>query len=221
MTLWGVSAFAQTSNPPPPNNPALHRAPVSASWTIQYTYKDGEEKGGSSAPPKVPSERLQTVTVTKSGKTYWEQSLWTSGKKGEKWIIDGMQFEILPGRDEIALVPKPDAENQDLPYFDYSDIDFPELKGLSLEHYKEVQVYKGKPAYLFEWEKSGEAYTAILSDTQLPLFFSSKGKTQTKAQTYTFSADPPARLVPPEKYLKVIQTHKRGLEALQNHPSPP
>ncbi len=216
-------ALAQSNAPalPPPGNPVLHQAPASASWTIQYSYKDNEENKASGAPADVPGDRLQNVTVTKCKKTYWEQSLWTSGKRGEKWIFEGTQFEKLPGSNTIALVPKPDAENNDIPYFDYSDTDFPDLKDLSLQNYKGVQIYGGKPAYVFEWQKAGRSLLAVLSDVQLPLFFSVRDRLHTQTQTYTFSAEPPKDLIPPEEYLKVLKTHKRGLEALKRQASPP
>ncbi|PTY03048.1 hypothetical protein DB346_07285 [Verrucomicrobia bacterium LW23] len=161
------------------------------------------------------------MTVTKSGRTVWEQSLWTSGRRSEKWFLEGVQFQILPGSADMALVPRPDTNANDQSYFDYSDADFPELKGLSLQHYKGVQSHEGKPAYAFAWERGGESMTVLLSETQLPLLLTRKVGNHTITQTYAFAAGAPARLAVPERLRKLLQAHKRGLQALSRTPSPP
>ncbi|HSI84245.1 MAG TPA: hypothetical protein VK970_10710 [Candidatus Methylacidiphilales bacterium] len=210
---------------PPPKVPVLRRAPSAACWTVTYSYQeDAKPTGAASASlpsekpkaPAAPVDRLQSMTVTKSTRTYWEQAMYLSGKKSEKWIIDGVQLHIPPGGSEVALYPRPEVDDPANPWLDYNTADFPEIKGLAMEHYQGLRLWQGQPAYYFEWTRSGEKLTILLSEKQLPLIFTTPRVTE----TFVFSS-PPQRLTPPEKFLKVLQTHKRGLQVLKRNPSPP
>lgn len=210
--------MAQAAKLPPPKAPALRRAPALASWTVTFRYKDEDSKAQAPAGKPALNDRVRTITVTKSGKTYWEQGVMISGKKYEKWVLDGAQLKTMPGGNEMAMIPKPDEEHPQPDYSDYSRCDFPELDWVSLENYREATTYEDKPAYFFEAGESGDrGGRVLLSEAQLPFSFSNRES----VRTYVFNPAPAAPLVLPEKIAKILQTHKRGLEALQMRASPP
>ena len=218
MTLELASAFSQTTSQPAPKSPVLARAPSFADWTVTFNYKGDEKKPGGvagqpslNAGPAIPADSLQSLTVSKTKKTYREETIFKSGMKGEKWIYDNIELMQVPGTDSIVPIDPPTQEAPSPDYSDYSKSDFPELNWLTLDHYKGIQTYQGKPAYLFESTNPGEKCVALLAvETQLPLSFT-EGKV---VRTYVFNPPPTAPLIPPENFLKVLKKHKRGLEKL-------
>lgn len=213
ISIGVTGAFAQTSGPLEPTEPVLHRPPHFASWTIVYKYK-GEEKETANQV-----DRVQSVTITKTNKTYREIAIFSSGKKREKWIFNGTQLMTVPDSGAIVAIPAPAGEDFISPeYSDYSKSDFEGLGWVSLETYKGVRNYEGKPAFLFEATKSGSILTAILSaETQLPLYFSDGNE----SRSYVYNSPPSVLLNPPERFSSVLQKHRKGLELLKRNPSPP
>ena len=208
LTMAPALAFAQSA----PKLPMVHRMSAFASWTVTHEYKD------SSGKSQTPPSAIQSLTVTKTDKTYWLQTLLASGKKTETWVFDGTQLQSTPDGVSIYLVPAPTKESPQPLYVDYSKNEFEELEWLSPSNYKGIDTYQGKPIYRFEMAKSGAHLTALLSvDSQLPLYFSDG------QETYVYSYNPPpvALLTPPRRFLDVLATHKRGVEALKYHPSSP
>jgi len=219
--LWasiGLSiALAQDNTQPLPKNPVLRRMPAFASWSVTFKYKD-EVVAQESGKPRALPDRVLSVTFTKTNKTYWEQTGMRSGKKYEKWIFDGVQLETEPDSPSIIPIPPPTKDMPESEYSDYSHGDFQGLQWVSLDTYKGIASYEGKRAFLFEAEKEGQKVTAILSmDMQLPLY-SSVGDV---ACVYAYNVAPSTPLTPPARFLAVLATHKKGLEALKYHPSRP
>ena len=210
----GISiSFAEPEKPPAPTSPVVHRVPAFASWTIQFKYQEDE------MPAKPLDSRVESLTVTKTNKTVWEQRLLKSGQKEDKWIFDGIQLMTADNGKSIVPIAPPTPEEPISPdYSDYRRSDFEELDWVSLSTYKGLGTYQGKPVYLFEVAKSERKNVACLStETQLPLY-ASDGKV---VRTFIYNPPPSEPLVPPAKFLAVVAAHKRGLESLKFHPSPP
>jgi len=214
--LWSSpllpEAWAQSANPPRPKEPIVSHAPNFASWTITYTYREVTPK--SPAKPVAPSDRIQSVTLTKTDKTYWMQTTWTSGKKEEKWIFNGIQFETLANGKVVTIIAAPTPEEASPEYLNFSGGDFPELEWVSAKNYKTVEDYEGKKAFRFE---EGDKKALLSIETQLPI----NSDDGDLSLVYTFNSPPIAPLVPPKRFLDVLATYRRGLEAQKYHPSPP
>jgi len=218
VTTGFAHAFAQNSNPPPPKNPVLHRAPDMASWTVQFKYKADEAPAASAKPQSTNANQIQSLAVTKTHKTFWVQTVLASGKKDEKWVFDGHQLETVNNGKAIVIIAPPTALEPSPEYSDYSHTDFAGLDWVSLDAYKGLGSLDGKRVYQFESQKDGNKVIAMLSvDTQLPLYSSDGGTTC----VYTYNQAPTVPLVPPEKFLAVLATYKKGLEAFKYHVSTP
>ena len=218
LALLGLSpaltgAFAQTSGALRPKEPIVSRAPDFASWTITYLYKEATAKSPSEKPP-APSDRIQSVTLTKTDKTYWMQTAWASGKKEEKWIFNGTQFQTLANGKVITIITAPTPEEPSPEYLNFNKGDFPELEWVSAKNYKTVEDYEGKKAFRFE---EGDKKALLSIETQLPI----NSDDGDLSLVYTFNSPPIAPLVPPKRFLDVLATYRRGLEAQKYHPSPP
>jgi hypothetical protein len=218
MTGTFVQAQNENSAPSSPKEPLVHRAPTLASWTITFKYKDETPSAEGTPPPKYLPDLPRTFTVTKTNKTYWEQITLRSGKKYEKWVLDNVQLKSAVDGPSIIPIPPPSKESPEPDYSDYHKSDFEGLEWVSPGSYQGIKSYDGKPAYLFATTKSGQKVTAFLSvDTQLPLYLSDEDTTR----TYVYNPAPSAPITPPANFLTVLETYKRGLEALKYHASPP
>jgi hypothetical protein len=220
LILIGLSQLAaQTPARPAPKTPILRRAPDFASWTVQLSYPDEKEKAAAPAtPPDGRSDRIRSVTVSKTGKTYRELTTWTSGRREEKWTFGGVQLTTVNNGRSIVLIEAPTSEEPSPEYSDFTRSDFPELQWVSVENYTGVQNHQGKPAYRFESARERETMTAFLStETQLPFSFSMRDA----ERSYVFNPPPTAPLAPPERFLRVLRTHQKGLQALKFHPRSP
>jgi|GEM_PF-2238229 len=219
LALWSPAALAQgraTAAEPAPKGPLPGRAPEFASWTVTYEYRSAKEsdpQAGAAQQPEI--ERIRQVTVTKTGKTYREETRLTTGRKSEKWIFDGVQLMMPPGSTSIVAIPSPEGEDFPSPDFsDYGSGDFPEVAWVSPDHYQGRELYRGQPVYRFE----ARGKIALLSvETRRPLF-ASEGNA---SLVFTENPPPAAPLVPPRHFLAVLETHKRGLNLLRRHPSRP
>lgn len=209
--LWLVpamtGAFAQTSVIPVPKNPMVHRAPAFASWTITFTY-NGEKPAGS-------ANLIQSMTVTKTNKTYWEQTTWSAGNREEKWISDGNQLETAGNGKVIIIIRPPSAAEPSPDYSDYNRSDFPGLEWVSSGNYKGIETHQETPFFHFETADKKEALLSI--ETQLPLFSTDSSV----SSTYTYNPPPTAPLIVPKRFLDVLDIHKTGLERYKYHPSLP
>lgn len=256
LSATGIIDMSSAADPgvPPPKEPVLRRLASPASWTITFQYPDDtkQSKKGSSKAPSAPQaaphlqlDRLEAVTVTKAGKVWREQSLWSSGNKTETWIFHDMRAGTSPGSHAIAAIAFSSDEPEAL---DYRRIDFEGLEWVAMEHYKGVKDYAGKPAYVFQLDSdsapaptgsasSGSAApdpaikkanarigqlgmnkVAILSaETQLPLY-SRDGVVE---RTYAYNQPPASPLVPPESFLKVFQKLETEAKELHRSPSEP
>jgi hypothetical protein len=250
----GITDMSSAADPglPPPKEPVLRRLASPASWTITFQYPDDtkQSKKGSSKAPSAPQaaphlqlDRLEAVTVTKAGKVWREQSLWSSGNKTETWIFHDMRAGTSPGSHAIAAIAFSSDEPEAL---DYRRSDFEGLEWVAMEHYKGVKDYAGKPAYVFQFDqenapapagfaasatpdptvknanarigKLGMTKIAILStETQLPLY-SYDGVVE---RTYSYDKSPDTPLVPPENFMKVFRQLEMELKELHRGPSEP
>lgn len=207
---YSATALAQNSSLTP-QRPILPRAPALASWTIAYKYKSESSK--SPTPPALPGNLIRTRTVTKSNKIYFEQIVLVFGEKYEKWVVDDAQLKTMPNSPSIILVPPPTVDPSEKDYSDYQHSDFPDLSWVSLKNYTGVATYSGKPQFHFE----AEGKVGFLSvDTQLPVY---SGDDKVEC-TYVFNPPPAAPLAVPTRFLEVLKTHKRAMEALKYHPIP-
>jgi len=247
-----VASSAEDPGVPPPKEPILRRLASPASWTVTFQYPDDtrQSKKGSSkassapqAAPHLQLDRLEAVTVTKAGKVWREQSLWSSGNKTETWIFHDMRAGTSPGSHAIAAIAFSSDEPEAL---DYRRSDFEGLEWVAMEHYKGVKDYAGKPAYVFQFDQEnapasegfaasatpdqaikkanarigqlGMTKIAILSaETQLPLY-SCDGVVE---RTYSYNQPPASPLVPPESFLKVFQKLETEAKELHRSPSEP
>lgn len=169
----------------------------------------------SGTPPPFAANRVHSITVTKTDKTYWEKITLASGTIYEKWTFNGVQLMSIPNTPAIAPIEPPAPDNPSPDYSDYGKSDFPGLEWVSMENFKDLTTDQQK-VQAFRFEQQGK--TAFLSaETQLPLNFSDSEL----IRTYTFNSPPSSPLVPPERFQKVLETHKNGLESLKYRPSPP
>jgi len=223
-------APAQNPEPPPPREPVLHRLPDYASWTVSFKYQEDEDKPGEAgqagvqplkANPYVFADQAASVSITKTGNIWWEQTTWLSGLKTESWIFNSMRAGMVRGPNRIVAMPFSYARAE---AFDYRREDFEGLGWVSLSNYTGVKNYLGKPAYVFVSNPStagNEAKagrTAILSiEDQWPLYF----RDGTTERTYTYNPAPSAPLVPPDKIMKIFNKWKAANAASQRIPGRP
>lgn len=202
---------------PLPKSPSLSREPAQASWTINFSYL-APGKAVNPEPKPAAQSQVKSITVTKSNKTYREQSELASGIKEDKWIFDGIQLRKMGDSGTIVPISTPDAEHPNASFSDYSHHDFPELAWLSSETYQGVQSYQGKPVYAYKSVSGdGRPLVAYLSEAQLPMYFSDG----TTVRTYFSNPPPTEKLIAPPDFLRVLSAYKKGIEALRRHPNPP
>jgi hypothetical protein len=203
-----ATATAQNAQLPAFKVPLLQRAPVLASWTLKFNSAHQQR----SADP----DPIQSITVTKSGKTYREQIVHASGQTEEKWVLENVQLQTIKSGITL-IIDAPLKGKTTLDCNNYGFGDFGGLEWVSPSHFRGSQLYQGKTAYLFEMPKGQGKVTAILSaDTQLPLSYSD----DQVVCTYSYNT-PPQELTPPEKVLATLKSHRAGLERLKFHPSEP
>lgn len=209
--VMGMPFSSATPDPPPvPTAPLVRRAPEFASWTVQIRKKAEEGRQATAA------SRPDCLTVTKTNQTYREQMTTGSGEKLEKWTVEHVQFLAGDNDGTFSLISPPNGEDPSPEYFDFGESDFEGLGWVSLENYKGVKDYHGAPAFFFESTTDGK--TALLStSTQLPLFSDDRFV----ARSYTYNRPPSTPLVLPAGMLKIVETNRRGLEALKIRPSLP
>ena len=111
-----VAARAQTQELPPLE--AL-RAPKNAAWTINYNYP---EEAPRSEDPAIRPDKIKMLSVQKEGDVYHEIKAFDNGKKTERWILKGIQFETKDDQKEATRLLPGDPEASD-----YSESDFPDL----------------------------------------------------------------------------------------------
>ena len=100
----------------PPLEPL--RAPKDAAWTVEIKYPAQTEKD-----PALPQPaRVKSVSVQKQKDVYQEIVAFDNGKKRERWVLSGIQFETSDdGNDVTRMLPSDSSAS------DYSETDFPEL----------------------------------------------------------------------------------------------
>lgn len=95
------------------------RAPKNSAWTVTYNYADETQQAEGKAA--VPG-RIKILSVQKEQDVYHELKAFVDGKKTERWILKGIQFETKDDQNEATrLLPG------DLDASDYSESDFPDL----------------------------------------------------------------------------------------------
>lgn len=188
-----------------PKTPLVPRTPPFATWTVRIQYQDEEKKTPADAPPDLAT-RQRAGTVTKTNEIYREEVTLASGKKYEKWAVDGTQWMIPPTGNALIPISPPSSNNSSSDYRDYSQSDFPELSWISLSNFKGVSSYEGREAFRFE-TPTKKAF--LSTGTQLPLYL----KDEEATRLYTYGTAPSAPLVPPEKILKAIKKWKAWLRA--------
>jgi hypothetical protein len=198
------TATAQTA-------PTLQRAPEHASWTITFKY----HTPAAAQQRKEDPDPVQSLTVTKSGKTYHEQIVHASGETEEKWAFEDALLQIVKGGGVIvAEVPK---EKSSPEFSHYESADFGGLEWIAPAHFRGAQNYQGKAAYLFEMAKGqGKATLVLSAETQWPLVYSD----DQMVCSYTYNP-PPQALTPPGKIVETLRKHRAGMERLKFHPSAP
>lgn len=209
-----ICARAQTSNTRLPKNPPLQRAPAFSSWTVQFKYKDEDAAEKKAAATPFLGDRIRTIVVTKTNKTYREEVTMTSGKTYQKWTFDGMQLRSLPDRASIVPIDPPTSEVPSPEFTDYRKGDFAGLEWIAVINFKGTSEWQGGPVYQFE---SNGKTAGLSQETQLPIY----ATTPDTSEVYTFNPPPTSPLVPPKEFIEAVETHKRGLEALKFHPSLP
>ncbi len=198
---------AQTPSTSAPKPPILRHMPAFASWTITYLYK---------SQPTL--DLPQSLTVTKTDKTYREVTVLLSGKQSERWIYNGTVLERPAGSTSIVPVPPPSVLNPEPDYPNYSRGDFKDLDWLSMQTYQGIQSNAGKPAFAFATGNGPTQSTALLSaPDQWPLIITDGGITS----IYTYNVAPTEPQTLPPNFMQVLKLHQKGQAALQYHASPP
>ncbi len=106
---------AQSSELPPLG---LLRGPKDAAWTIEFQYPAPNEE----AAPRTGPARMKSLTVQKQQDTYHEVATFEDGKKRERWVLNGIQFETTNAGQMVTRLLSSDSSASD-----YSTTDFPEL----------------------------------------------------------------------------------------------
>ena len=252
----GINVASSAADPgvPPPKEPILRRLSSPAAWTVTFHYADDTRKSKKSSSNATASlqadahlhlDRLEAVTVTKAGKVWRERSLWSSGNTTETWIYNDMRAGTPPGSHAIAAIAFSSDEPEAL---DYRKSDFESLEWVSMDHYKGVKDFDGKPAYVFQLDsvtapaspestpagspdpdptvKKANARTgklginkiAILSTETQLPLYSYDGVVE---RIYSYEKSPDAPLSPPEEYMKVFRQLETELKVLHRGPSGP
>jgi hypothetical protein len=100
----------------PPLEPL--RAPKDAAWTVEIKYPAQTEKDQALPRPV----RVKSLSVQKQNDVYHEIVAFDGGKKRERWVLNGIQFETSDdGKQVTRLLPSDSSAS------DYSETDFPEL----------------------------------------------------------------------------------------------
>ncbi len=211
------SLIAQSPAPSEPRKPLLPRTPAKASWNITFQYAGEEKPPQPDAVPRHLGEVPQSIVVTKINDISREQIQLATGKQVERWDFAGTQFHSDAVGTVFLIVP-PTEENPNPEYYDRRRSDFPELSWLSMEGYRGVENFQGRPAFLFEAERGGQKLRAFLSlENQLPVMFSDGATTR----LYTYNPPPAGPLTPPAAFLTAYNQHKQAMESLNYRPGPP
>jgi hypothetical protein len=110
------AVLAQTRELPPLE--AL-RAPKNAAWSVTYNYtEEAPQAEDQAARPG----RIKILSVQKEGDVYHELKVFDNGRKTERWILKGIQFETKGDQKEATRLLPGDPEASD-----YSESDFPDL----------------------------------------------------------------------------------------------
>ena len=210
MCLMPLTVGAQQPAVPPPVGLLPMRMPEMASWTITFVYVD-EAVARTAQPGR--GDRVKTITISKTGETYLEQTTRRSGGVEEKWVYNGVQFKGYRNNTSILLISPPSGDGAVNPeWSDYSKGDFPELAWLVADNYAGVEKYDKKTVWLFNKDNQ-RAW--LNPETKLPIATTNGQITM----TYTYNAAPEDPLIPPQKYLDILAKYRRGLEALSFRPS--
>ena len=205
-----VTTGTAASKPPLPAGSLPARLPENASWTLTFTYED---EAAVRAAQFERGDRVKTLTVSKTGDTYLEQTVRRSGSVEEKWIYNGVQFKGYRNNIGILLISPPSEDGFSPEWSDYSKGDFPELTWLSARNYTGEEK-RDKKNTLFFVEDNRRAW--LDPETKLPIA-AAQGQI---TMTYVYNDPPEGALAPPQHFLDILAKYRRGLEALSYRPSP-
>jgi|GEM_PF-2283888 len=205
---------------PPLPNPILQRAPVLSQWTISSSVpasspnssRQSAQNGRSQNSDKNSDKPSFTqISITKSGSTYFEVEVDASGRKWEKWNVNGRQVTFEPGTGKSMVVY---SGGGSFFYTDFSTTDFPNLSWISPENYIAFRQVGKVKCYIFRkeiapTEDDGKIViltAAVDSETQLPIVMDTDGQ----RSIYQFGPPPAAPLVIPEKVLSLLEQQPKG-----------
>ena len=233
--LWSIIALASLGRAadevPALKEPLLPRTSERASWTISFVAKNPDSPLAKQLPKQ--------IEVSKDGTTYREILTDVSGRKTEKWIVNGMQVqETVDGRVMKVML----TSSYYVPDFsDYTRSDFEDVEWIDKSNYRGISLSNKIPVHAFEvaGEKRrftprelrerannegptiedlvGRTYIAYLDiHTQLPVLLDDG----LCIRTYSYG---PASggLTPPAKFAEVLDAWKRKLTKQKSVPSPP
>jgi hypothetical protein len=221
--LLGVMAgncLAQPANSledgklPPLPTPIIRRAPDLSQWTVQPG--DASSLSGTGSKPGKDKAGASTVrtTIVKSGKIYWISEVDPSGRKWEKWNVDGQQVTFEPGTNQ-AIVRT--SGSNGTTYTNFTSSDFSGMDWISGQNYIDFKEIQGRKCYLFR-EPVKDPLTgeitiltaAVDGETQMPVF----SAVDNVVTTYRFGPPPAAPLSVPQAVRTALAQHVQGLPPL-------
>lgn len=197
---------------PPLPNPIIRRAPDLSQWTVQPGEASSVNRAGSQ-PDKANAAGVRT-TIVKSGKTYWISEIDPSGRKWEKWNVDGRQVTFEPGTKQ-AIVRT--SGSNGATYTNFSSSDFMGMDWISNQNYVDFKEIRGRKCYLFKENVkdpiTGEISVltaAVDSETQMPVF----SAVDTSVTIYQFGPPPAVPLSVPQEVRTALTQQAEGLPPL-------
>lgn len=156
--LGATHSWAQVADMIKPTEPILKRAPVNAEWSVQFfedraKVQDSVAKGNldMAQDEAVKAEMMGpvSVTISKSGDTYHEVTVWGNGQIMDKWIVGDKQVYETPYTKGVARVVIPAAGQFSRKYSDYRRSDFEALEWVGKDNFAGVKDFGGRKVFVF------------------------------------------------------------------------
>jgi hypothetical protein len=226
LVPWSCAWAEIESLPIPPRTPLLGLLPDSAAWTVRFKGADGRSddaaKPGDPLSPK--ARALRAIEIKKSGNLRVEESIWSDGTSTEKWYSGNFMLITMPGQSDVYIFRKDTNGDAALKgqFPNFAQTDFPEVGWVSLETFRRVAVFQGRPCYLFDreielWDgptkQSKKQQVWIDGESQLPLAFDNGGV----LQTYLFDKAASTALSLPPKFQEELARYREKLAGTNKH----
>jgi len=149
ITLAAVGRMAAQSPTlvPPPEPPLVLAMPENMHVEITVQNSKDHEKPGATPSQALDGAEVRSIEIIKTGATREIVVTPRQGKVKEYWVLDGFIFTASPYGNRVDR----DVYNSLLPaYLNPGSRDIYGMEGVTLDRYKGLASYNGKPCYYYE-----------------------------------------------------------------------